>query len=270
MTGYQYVTRLSTGSWISFGGGRQDRNWGDICKWTSTDGITFTPVSQVDAGMVKWVLNGNNAVAPSYPPQGWQKTASPGKRFQIGGVWYYASKEDNRSGGWSSTATYAIGERCNAIGPIWSSTSVANNHTYRSIASGNLNHDPTTTTGFWEDLGILGQYVALVPCDVTTGDVNFTGTPPFIRVSGMYEGAFPHSSYIQYVDSYNEDGICFMYACVGMFGDVGMPSAGRIDFPRTAAVSMSNGSTLTLTCSIHRSQRPRRRLAYAHPAKTGW
>lgn len=205
LTSYQEVYRLGTGNWVSWGGGSTTRNFGEVAKWTSTDGVTFT------LGAITPKTLGPLG-AMNYPDRGWIKTETCNQRFQIGSQWYLVSAEDRRSGGWNSSSTYAINEQVN----------LNDNQTYKSLQNSNTNNNPATSPAWWQPLGVLGQYIQLVPVDGTTGDVNFTGTPPFIQISDVYNGDYPNSDYLQYVKLYIEDGIAFIYAVHGMFGNTGL------------------------------------------------
>lgn len=206
LTSFQNVYRLGTGSWVSWGGGSTVRNFGETAKWTSTDGVTFT------IGSVTTKTRGASGPYSGYPDNGWIQVAGDGQRFQIGSDWYVSSKEDLRGSTYNSGVTYAINDQ----------VSLDANHTYKSLAGSNINNNPATSPVWWQDLGVLGEYVALVPVDGTTGSTNFTGTPPFIRISDKYAGHYPDTSYLQYVRHYVEDGIIFLYALHGMFGDTGL------------------------------------------------
>jgi len=46
-----------------------------------------------------------------------------------------------------------------------------------------------------------------------------------IRISDMYKGLYPESSYLQYITNYVEDGVCTFYAVHGFFGDTGLVSS---------------------------------------------
>lgn len=209
LTGYQEVYRLGTGNWVSWGGGHQTRNFGETAKWTSTDGETFT------LGSVTTKTLGPSGAYAGYPNNGWIQVAGEGRRFQIGSDWYVASREDLRGPAYNSGVTYALDDQVNV-------SSGGANKTYKSLQASNLNHTPASSPTWWQDLGNLGEYVTLVPVDGTTGDTNFTGTPPFIRISDKYAGDYPSANYLQYVRLYVEDGIVFLYAVHGMFGDTGL------------------------------------------------
>lgn len=216
LTAYQRVYRLGTGDWISFGGGNPAANDGTYSKWTSTDGITFT-----NGSLIKKQVNSSGTAVTGAVSNGWQKSfGMSGERFQIGSDWYLPCVEDLRGPGWSSGTTYAANEQVNV-----------NQVTYRSIAGSNLNNPPASSPGQWTNLGVLGQYVTLVPVDGTTGDINITGTPPIIRVSDRYNGNYPDATYLQYVTSYVEDGICHCYALHGFFNDTGLPAPNQGKLP---------------------------------------
>lgn len=68
-----------------------------------------------------------------------------------------------------------------------------------------------------------GMYVSLVPTD-SDGNVDGDGTPPIVRLSNSYEGTYPTTRYLQLATSYVEDGIVFIYALHGFFGDTGPPT----------------------------------------------
>lgn len=204
LTAYQRVYRLGTGNWISFGGGNPTGNDGSISKWTSSNGITFT-----NGALVKKRILSTGIAATSGP--GWiAQYGMMGERFQIGSDWYLPCVEDLRGGGWNSGTTYAVNDQVNV-----------SNVTYRSLAGSNLNNPPASSPSHWQNLGILGQYVTLVPIDGTTGDI-IVGGPPYIRISDQYNGIYPSASYLQYVTSYVEDGVVTCYALHGFYGDTGL------------------------------------------------
>lgn len=213
LTAYQRVYRLGTGNWISFGGGNPAANDGTISKWTSTDGVNFT-----NGSLVKKEVNSSGVAVTGAVSNGWQKAFSwMSGRFQIGSDWYQACKEDLRGPNWSSGTSYSTNEQVAYA-----------NRTFKSLVNSNLNNIPTFSPGQWQDLGVLGQYVSLVPVDGTTGDIIISGTPPIIRISNRYDGVFPTASYLQYVHSYQEDGICHIYANHGFAADVGVSVSGAL------------------------------------------
>lgn len=78
-----------------------------------------------------------------------------------------------------------------------------------------------------------GMYVSLVPTD-SDGNVDIDGSPAIVRLSSKYEGTYPTTKYLQLATSYVEDGIVFIYALHGFFGDIG----------RTANALYENGGGL--------------------------
>ena len=208
LTSFQRVYRLGTGNWISFGGGDPANNSGVLSKWTSSDGVTFT-----NGSLIKKQISSSGTAVTGAVSNGWQRDFSNmmGERFQIGSDWYVACAEDLRGPGWDSGTTYSLNEQVNVA-----------QVTYKSLANSNLNNNPVSSPAKWQSLGLLGQYVTLVPVDGTTGDMNFSGTPPMIRLSNVYNGLYPTSSYLQYTTSYVENGIVTVYAVHGFFGDVGL------------------------------------------------
>lgn len=206
LTSFQRVYRLGTGNWVSWGGGNPALNDGSISKWTSTDGVTFT-----NGSTIKKRIDSTGALSTTF---GWVKQFSfMGERFQIGSDWYVPCIEDTRGGSWFSTNSYLLNDIV-SIGNI----------TYKSLVGSNLNNPPASSPGQWQNIGIQGQYVTLVPVDGTTGDV-IVGGPAFIRLSNQYAGLYPTSSYLQYVTSYIENGIVTCYALHGFFGDTGLISS---------------------------------------------
>jgi len=207
LTSFQRVYRLGTGNWISFGGGDPANNGGLLSMWTSTDGVTFT-----NGSLFKKQINSSGVAVTGAVSNGWQRNFGPmGERFQIGSDWYVPCNEDLRGPGWNSGTTYAANEQINV-----------NQVTYKSLAGSNLNNPPASSPGQWQSLGLLGQYVTLVPFDIATGDMNFSGTPAMIRLSNVYNGQYPGSNYLQYTTSYIENGIVTVYALHGFFGDTGL------------------------------------------------
>jgi hypothetical protein len=69
-----------------------------------------------------------------------------------------------------------------------------------------------------------GMYVALVPTD-SDGNVDVDGTPSIVRLSSKYDGTYPTTKYLQLATSYVEDGIVFIYALHGFFGDTGLTTS---------------------------------------------
>lgn len=207
LTAYQRVYRLGTGNWVSWGQGYDDATVYTISKWTSTDGVEFTK-----GAATKLQVSSAGTAVTGAVTDGWVKNFGVmGERFQIGSDWYVPCIEDLRGPSWSSGRTYATNEQV-SVG----------NTTYKSLQNSNTSHTPASSPAWWQDLGVLGQYVTLIPIDGTTGDVNITGTPPIIRLSDKYNGLYPESSYLQYVTSYAEDGIVTCYALHGFFGDTGL------------------------------------------------
>jgi hypothetical protein len=67
-----------------------------------------------------------------------------------------------------------------------------------------------------------GMYVSLVPVTASTGSIISGGSPAIIRVSNSYYGTYPTATYLQAVPNYAEDGIVYIYALHGFFGDTGL------------------------------------------------
>ena len=210
-TAYQRVYRQGTGDWVSHGVGNiNGTTYQTMSRWTSTDGVTFTKthgsLSQINSDGTYTDGNNNNGWIASFNTMG--------ERFQIGSDWYLPCKEDRRGRGWDSGQTYSTNEQVNV-----------DQVTYKSLVNSNLNNNPVSSPSQWQSLGYLGQYITLVPFDPSTGDLNMTGSPPMIRISDMYKGLYPESSYLQYITNYVEDGVCTFYAVHGFFGDTGLVSS---------------------------------------------
>lgn len=209
LTAYQRVYRLGTGDWVSFGGGDPANNGGLLSKWTSTDGLVFT-----NGSYVKKQISSAGVAVTGEVTDGWVASfSSMSKRFQIGSDWYIACNEDRRGPGWSSGRSYSVNEQVNV-----------NQVTYKSLVNSNLNNSPASSPSQWQNLGVLGQYVTLVPVNFTTGDMTLDGSVPMIRLSEKYNGNYPDATYLQYTNCHVEDGIAIVYALHGFFNDTGLGS----------------------------------------------
>jgi hypothetical protein len=192
------VYRLGVNNWIAFGSADTGSNDGKKGYWTSTDGLRFTFQGQITGKVGSSV----------YTIQGAPK-------FTVGGQDYVLTWEDARGNAWSSSTTYAIGDRANIItysGP-------RNEHyyefqTYQSLTNGNLNNNPSTSPANWVTVTDGGQFLAQVVID---SHGNVLASPAPVRQSAMYTGTFPGPTYVSYVSGIMESGFCVALVLHGFY-----------------------------------------------------
>lgn len=103
----------------------------------------------------------------------------------------------------------------------------------------------------WEDARHINQpfndglYATLSPVD---SNFNISQSVAAIRVSSNYDGPYAGPRYLQYVASYNEDGICHIYNEVGYPGP---HATGQAPFVGARALGSLSGSTFTISSLVN-------------------
>lgn len=84
----QQVIRVSTGVWVSYGGGSTTSNNGSTSKWTSTDGVTFTNGSLYNKAVGTYSFANPSQTGPQFSVSGTTYVMAPGSDSGVGNYIY--------------------------------------------------------------------------------------------------------------------------------------------------------------------------------------